>query len=193
MGNACPVCGQIDQVQKISAIRSSGISTGSFAGPSGGLTYANKQVGSYGGYTRLSGSTATQLAQELALPERPKPIAYVPQISGTAVGVLAILFTFLFLCGAVSSNNPEVNLSMAGLAFVGGLLASTVVEVTNKNKAKIFEKEYRKEIDELEAKVLRGVEIYNRAYYCFRDDQIFDPQTMRRCSPGELNDWLYNQ
>ena len=74
MALVCPQCGKDDMVQKVSSIFSSGIASSQYSGPTGGL---GVPVGSgkpfiVGGYTKLKGTSQTELSRKLAPPQRPK-------------------------------------------------------------------------------------------------------------------------
>jgi len=71
MAIICPQCNNDDSIQRVSAVVAGGTSTGSFSGPSGAITYSDGKVGSVGGYTHLSGSSTTNLANMLKLSPKP--------------------------------------------------------------------------------------------------------------------------
>ena len=73
----CPIDSKDDAIQKVSALVSAGKSTGSFSGPSGGLTRTGEGWGSTVGYTTLRGGTITDLAKMLTPPRKPKQSIYL--------------------------------------------------------------------------------------------------------------------
>lgn len=90
MSITCPVCNKDDVIQKVAAIIVSGRASGTFSGPSGGVTYSDGKWGTVGGYSVLSGQTTTELAQLLAIPKKPKEHAF----SCLATGVILYFFGF---------------------------------------------------------------------------------------------------
>jgi hypothetical protein len=165
----CPVCGQIDQLQKVSAIRNTGITTGSFSG-------------STGEYSTLRASASTQLAQLLEPPQKPSP-EFRWQVGcmvfcglGTLVGVgIAILIP----------PQEEFFPRYFVVVFYGLLflwLYSGFRKTTRRNQEKLP--------GEL-VKWTKQIQIYDRLYYCFRDDQVFDPETDKHYPPQDLTKILY--
>jgi len=65
---ACPIDNKDDSIQKVSAVVASGRSTGTFSGPTGGTVSYDGKSGSVSGYSSLSGSSTSHLAQLLAHP-----------------------------------------------------------------------------------------------------------------------------
>jgi hypothetical protein len=194
---ACPVCGQNDQIQKISAIRSSGTATGSFSGPTGGVTYSNKQRGSFGGYSYMSGSTVTALAKMLEPPRSPS--------RGEAGCIANFGISMLFvLAGAIIAESmpviavpitqsegrePEVATIGILMLAVGAFLWWLAVRTNRREKAKkqkVFDEAYTHEKIAWDKVIAK----YDRCYYCFRDDQVFDPETSDHCTPRELATFL---
>ena len=193
MSTVCPVCGKDDTIQRLSAIVSSGQASGSFSGPSASVTHVDGKWGTTGGYTTMSGSTTTVLARKLSPPPEPRKglgfhmLVYLFLAAvlaffscGVATGVSLLLFPNL-------EGDPATvvyGIVLVGL-FVGGL---TVLQRWSKTWQTNQEARYAKEKPAWD----RAMERYDRAYYCFRDDAVFDADTGQTCRPESLREFLYS-
>lgn len=213
MPNICPVCGKDDAIQRISSIVSSGEASGTFSGPSVGVTRVDGKWGTTGGYTTLSGSTRTQLASKLARPKEPeKPSGF--GCWWIAIALLAVPSFFqIFLfpgCAAVACiltdpdaplgtfNNEPLYVSpgvgvLGGFAWVGlgvaaCLLVLHFIRRAENNKKSKEARVYGEQKPRWDA----AMEKYSRSYYCHRDDVVFDPETGTACAPSRLMEYLYS-
>ena len=68
----CPQDKKDDAIQIIPALVRGGITSGSFSGPSGAVTYVNGKSAYTSGYSSLSGNLTSNIAQMLSAPPEPK-------------------------------------------------------------------------------------------------------------------------
>ena len=129
-----PICNKDDAIQKLSVIVASENSSGTFSGPSGGVTYVDGKWGSVGGYSSLSGSTMSELARRLAPPPAPQN---KDRVGCGALGAIAIADLLVFW--AVSSWQ---NLNAALVILFCSVLISFVIIIfiqrKKKKQAKLF-------------------------------------------------------
>jgi len=168
--NACPVCGQIDQAQNVPAILIQGTSSGVYAGPTSGLTMSGGKLGTSFGTAFVAGTSRTELARVLTPRAKPKEekIQSAPAILLVIVG--SILIT-VGSCSMGNSNGPGgVLLALGFILAVIGLGIGYTEQSSKKD-------EYQKRNAEALAAWEKEMEIYNRLYYCFRDNICYDPET----------------
>jgi hypothetical protein len=67
----CPQDNKDDAIQKIPALVQGGIASGTFSGPSGGVTYVDGKRAYTSGYNSLSGNLTSNIAQMLSAPPLP--------------------------------------------------------------------------------------------------------------------------
>jgi len=179
MSTLCPVCGKDDAIQKLSAIVASGQASGTFSGPSVGATRVDGKWGTTGGYTTLSGSTVTELARKLASPPQPQP-------KGGCVVALGVLLGGLFvLNGLLVSGDTSVGLGPAlALILVGVCVIALPIAYYKKEQVRVAAQE--------EPAWEESMRKWQRLYYCFRDDLVFDSQTGETCQPDSLTEFLHS-
>ena len=193
----CPIHGTGDNIQRISGVVSGGQAHGTFSGPTGSVVNVDGKWGAAGGYTTLSGSTISNLAASLTPPREPKKRAF---------GWLATIFMY-YLFGSwivmgvaiamtptwLLVSSPQGWISVLGIVGVAlcltflfiGLGALGFRWYINKNKQVQLEYPAKKRAwDQAMAR-------WNRSYYCFRDDVVFDPDNGESCRPQDLNQFLY--
>jgi hypothetical protein len=169
----CPKCGQNDKSQKVSAIVSQ-----RFAPPS------EPQI-------------------QFTLPHPPSN--KIGCSSGSFIGALA-LFGVSGLCSFVNSSSAGRNaptfiiiVSLIALMFV---VSGIFFKGEEKEKRKIVDIEYKKQITEYEQKFElqrsealrlwgRAMEKWDMLYYCERDDCVFIPQENIYVSASRMSDILY--
>lgn len=194
MDTKCPVCKELDTVQKVSSVVSSGKATANISGPFGALSY-NDGVGIIGGYTFSKGNIISQIAKELSLPEHPseerkinvmqwKTLMIIFGVPGAFVGGTLVLWSFGFL---FLEGKPLISLFF--LAF-GGILLSAFL----KGIRKLERVESGTDSDyEARKQIWKAVEkIWNQLYYCSRDDVIFDPENGQFCKPDGIEQFLHS-
>ena len=168
----CPQCEKDDSLQRVSAVVAGGISTGSFSGPSGALTYSDGKVGSAGGYTHLNGGSSTNLAKMLELPPE-------PQTKGLVFPVLILIFGIWLIIEGISENAGVCLGGPGAIALIASLiwLANSS---SNNNYVNSFGKAnwdiFKKKWEQL--------------YYCHRNGIVFDPETSKTCEPSQIKDFV---
>jgi hypothetical protein len=171
----CPKCSKDDAIEKLSSVASSG------------------EASTYG-----SSSTEAVLARKLSPPQEPKRpgescavyVFLALGLWGLAL-VLIVVGIFLFVVAAIDSS-PEFGRFVAlvalgpgsiiiGIAMIpGGILLLTRTQ--RAAKARYGEKKPAWQ---------KATVIYDRSYYCFRDDIVFDPETGRTADPSRFHSFLY--
>ncbi len=159
----CFKCNYSDQIQKVSAIYSAGISSGSYYGSSTPLGESKPS------FTTVSGSSQSLLSRRLAPPNKPSPsfmlIVLDVVLAGFAIFCIILPCLFLLVLIYVLSYKPKVDQSK------------------KEDKERLA-----KEIPLWET----AMERWNRLYYCMRDDVVFDPDTEASFRPEEMMNYLYS-
>lgn len=205
--NQCPICKKTDRAQKVTSIVSEGTSRGSYSGSSFGSTKADGEWKPTHSYTSLSGSSRTDLASKLLPPkepDNPPPFNILEKIVygwfyigsiivalGLGEGAAGLLMTW-----AVGEGWVDVELSrsiaIAILIAIGlGYFITTVLIIKN-----YYEKKKQENTDRYERlKPIwdKAMEKYNRLYYCYRDDIVFDPKEGDYNNPRAFVDYLYSR
>ena len=183
MTNICPVCQKDDAVQRVSTLVAAGQSSGTFSGPSGGVTYSNGKWGSVSGYSTLSGSTTSNLARSLASPAKPTKDSGAIQMGCGYVALFAVavlLLSPIFLDGLLPTS-----LIVAGILFYGipGLLFLR----SGARKRKLADERYPQVLAKWEEALTR----WQRLYFCHRDGIAFDPETNEPFEPTKIQEYIY--
>lgn len=160
MAVLCPECKKDDQVQKVSAILSSGTFTSTYQVP---VSVQTENGPIYGNVNRQA-ENSTTLAKKLALPEKPQ---------GMTCGMwLVIIFLLVTIpLGTAATINDWTDskyptlMIIIGLGLFGVLLYFLIKlikrgDANTKEKIKIWE---------------RQTANWNKVYYCHRDDMVFYP------------------
>lgn len=188
----CPKCGRIDQVQKVSAVVSSGATTGQYTGSGMGFGSTYGRHGSvantlmFGGAT-LTGGQETVLSQRLAPPMQPvyekarivwdtnSQLALALCIIGGVVGVPVAMIAL-----STSSLGCLIGLAIFGLSLVAIVSA-------RRAHAKDVRAFYASENPRWQA----AIDKWNDLYYCGRDDLVFIPETREMADAEEMMSFLY--
>lgn len=160
----CPVCGQGDQVQRVSVVVSAQTSTmnasGSIVG-AGISTSGSLGVGT--GRMGWSGSQRSQLAQLLGTPPRPRT-------EGGCFGPVLFLFGLFMGIGGVGMARRSVPLGLVALALgIGCVLAGIGMFVRHERAKK-----------QAEARWAAELRVWQDLYFCFRDGTVFHPPSQGR-------------
>jgi len=188
MAAHCPICGKDDQIQKVSSIVENGTSTGTYSGPAAGVVNVDGKPRLVGSYSTMSGSTTTRLAQMFAPPTKPGQKGSCWLVVGMVVIALMVLNTLGFALRALLAgiNDPTdfpVIASLALFIFAGLLIIPIWLIARQLSKVNRWnQQEHPKEISEWQRKIA----VYDRLYFCHRDDAVFDPNSGRHASPQEL-------
>ncbi|HMR98328.1 MAG TPA: hypothetical protein PKE62_03655 [Anaerolineales bacterium] len=207
----CPKCNKDDSIQKLSAILATGISTGSYSGPSGGYVTVDGKSGNVSGYSHLSGSSITELAKLVSAPNSPnKP---VKSMWGRVIAAIIVLVTYLCVIqtflGIVFGitayflgddflekygNNPILLLGIFVLFGISIAILVMVGKFSTKKLDKSAEGNYIKALEEYsiaKPKWDSAIEKWKRSYYCHRDSLVFDSEGQDSCEPTNLKEYLY--
>jgi hypothetical protein len=203
MPTICPECKKDDAIQRLSSVVSSGEASGSFSGPSVGITRVDGKWGTTGGYTTLSGTTMTELARKLTPPSEPRKsklagaaypllgiglwgLSLIAVLGGASLPVIALLGSSVPPIGRPLLCVAGVINVLIGIAMIiGGFLL-----IRQQGKAaEAARARYEAERQAWEEAMTK----YDRSYYCFRDDVVFDAQTGESCDPDSLRSFLYSK
>ena len=164
-GIRCPICGQIDSVQKVSSIVHGGTSYGEASG-GGGRTYVT-----------MYSKSQTVLSSQLAIPELNLDLLDQLRMVGIVILCFAIpwaLFGSWVVLNAVWAG--YINLQSATILYsptVFGLLFLLPALILKGNK-----------IARDRPKRERAHTIWVRLYYCYRDDVVFVPGSPSQYFPA---------
>jgi hypothetical protein len=195
----CPVDGKDDSVQSVPALVLGGRSSGSFSGPSGGVTSIDGKYGYTSGSTHLYGTMTSDLAQKLAPPLPPKEISFWSLIGWSWVFLFSICIIIgPFLVWPAFKNSiaknaddqekvftPDVSFYCILFLILGWhpitwLFYSPVKNMLIKRldyprRQKLWQAAYAK---------------WEKLYYCHRCGILFSPDTTDHYPPNQLHDYL---
>ena len=137
------------------------------------------------GYTSLYGSTSTQLAELLKPPIKPS-IKTFGGYGLTCLGFL-VLVVIWWIALTIFRAIPEAAWVGTAIWF---LLIFLFFRPAIKKENEKFDAKNAQENTELITRREAAIKIYERSYYCFRDDQVFDPETGNHCVPQDLTTLL---
>lgn len=199
----CPLDGKDDAIQKVSGITKAGTQRGSYSGPTGGVVYGEGKSRSYSGYSTLSGITQTDLASLLSPPFEPGKSEYYGRLALVVIlgflgfgmfcpslliylGLGLTLVTFR-LAEFLSSPYPDIE--NICVAFLMPIFIIYFIKVRRKRNQLLKESEasYRIDLPAWETAMSK----WQRSYYCYRHDIVFDPETAETSSPQEFEEFLY--
>lgn len=205
MANVCPQCGKDDRIQKVSAIYSAGLTHISLSGPSGAVAMSagSEELTVVGSYTTLHGTAQSALISKLSPPERPsKPLSLA--WLWVVGGILGYLFwclvpgpccagtpLLLGLLGhegiASSPMSSGLIILLAAILMIIGIGITSALVVKGIRRDRLSQQNYQKAIEEW----INAVNVWNRLYYCARDDCVFDPITGISVSVDRMEELLY--
>ena len=168
--SACPRCGQIDMVQRVSSIVASQSQTGS--------SFGFGSVGQQQMQFRSTSQRQTVLSQRLSPPKEP---------SHWQLGVwgwVLLLVAFLLFCSVFSANSGGIIIGVyIGLCI--GLIV--LVAFWYKKEAPKRQAQYQADLFSYR----RAMEKWNNLYYCARDDGVFIPGPGAQFIPiGSMRNYL---
>ncbi len=166
----CPRCEKDDQVQKVTAIVTSGTS----------VTDYTTDSYTIGGGVAVS---TTQLADRLRPPEQPK---------SKTLKQWGCLGTFLVLaCGAISGFTTLVVIPPVTSTFLNFWMKpeiSCIIGVIPPLLIPFFIAFYEAQKTKKNTPIWkRKIHNWNQLYYCYRDDCVFDPRTNKHTSPENMS------
>lgn len=177
----CPRCGKDDQIFKVKGLYERGLSIGSYSGMTAGVNLPTREINNpsvFVGRTTLHGSSQTLLSQKLSPPTKPeKPGGPISMgCCGFFFGsLLGGMVAFLF-----SSNTQEPSNIIAALLLYGPIILFTFIGVRLGKKSRI---KYSQQVEIWN----KQMEIWERLYYCARDNCIFDPINKISDVPENIN------
>lgn len=186
MNITCPICQDSHTVSKVSGIADAGTVRGTLSGPTAAMSYTpDGKLVPTGGYTTLNNNSSTILAQKVKLKQPPE----LPDKKGCFwwvfwVGIVGmVLFGLMNLCVATSADISGGHQFIMIVILIG----YWYFIISNKNK------KIKKQAEEYEALLPIYNEynsIWNRCYYCQKDDIVFDPETGKYGAPGTFPKYL---
>jgi hypothetical protein len=151
----CPLCCDGSAVQRVSAVVAAG--SGTFAGTGYGAGIGARDARFVSGFA--TGTTRTHLAAMLARP--------TPRSSGGCALLLGILFLGIStaaVMGVVEGGDPDAIPAAAIPAVCTILFLAAGIRSARR---------YNRDLPQLQEAQRR----WERLYYCYRDDLVFDPVT----------------
>ena len=185
--NVCSRCAKDDKFEKISAIVKYGRTSGKYSGPSGGVVYAEGEWGIVGGRPNLDGHSSSDLARLLSPP--PKPRMPGNWLLALTSGFLVFAVAGAMMTGLLAYEADQNLASLSRSLLVWGVfivfLSVTVVAVWTDKRTKNLKS--RSALSSWK----KALNVWDRLYYCFRDDLVVDPQTGTTYRPNELGQVLF--
>jgi hypothetical protein len=196
----CPQCQQIDMVQKVSSIYTSGTSSTKTTGSSVGVGVPLGKGSSatvMPMFHSMQGTNQSYLSARLSPPPQPaRPPLWLQVLlilgslllgapcvcCGTGVGGAEL--SNLALSGNFSQSSGQMALGsfvVAGLLLVGAIVVSVAMYRPKK-------KQYDANMADRQIAVAK----WNQLYYCARDDLVFDPGASLSFAPEAMNSYLVN-
>jgi hypothetical protein len=186
---SCPICNEIDRVAKVSSIYSSGTSTTSYSGSaiSFSIPFSSKESSSLS-YTPFSvdSNTVSDLSKKLAPPPEPRK-----KSSGCLFAFLIYLLIGLIPWGIVM---PCIFLSekdkIISLIIIPPIVSFTISFLIIRfiiKRRRYLNLSYETEIENYEKLIPR----WQKLYYCFRDDVVFNPENKKLTSADQINKMIY--
>lgn len=169
MSTQCPICNKDDAVRKVSSVVALGHASGTFGGPSIGLSTSGDEWGIVGGFYRHAGELTTELAQRLSPPERASGLSCF--VWGLAINPGWIIVSIpIALFHRILIDFLFIDQTVSAIITTPFIIVWSVIYfryIKNLHETKLSQEKLRYEIQD---------QFYNRQYYCFRDDIVFDPK-----------------
>jgi hypothetical protein len=195
----CPIDNRCDAIQSVPALVAAGRSSGSFSGPSGGVTYVDGKYGYTTGSTNLYGTLTSDLAQALAAPLPLKEIGFWSLVGWSWLALLSICIVIgPFLVWPSFKNyiaknpedqkkifTPDVSLICIlflcfgwhplAWPFVPPIKRMLVNRLDYPRRNFQWQEAYKK---------------WGKLFYCHRCGIVFFPETKEHFSPNQLRNHL---
>lgn len=181
MSICCPKCQKDDKILKVTSIVKNGISHYDFSGPTTGVAFVGGKFGTAVGYQNLKGSIGTDLALILRPPSRPKKKG-IHLVS--LLFIISTLAAFYFLSIVINYifQNPDFELDVFLPGFLVTIFSSFCAFALYRWGLLTVSK-FNKEQHPTDLRKWHSqMEIYDRLYYCYQDDVVFDPDNNRYVS-----------
>lgn len=202
MSISCPVDGKDDQIQSVPALVTGGRSSGSFSGPSGGVTYIDGKYGYTSGSTHLYGSLTSDIARALAAPLPPNKMRFWSFVGWSWL----FLFSICILIGpflvwphfkesVIKKHEDQVKVFTSDITIICVLLLC----IGWHPFAWLFIPSLIKKLDE-KSEYARRYRLWQEKYtkweklfYCHRCGIFFNPETNEYYQPSQLYEYLRTQ
>lgn len=179
----CPIDGNDDAMQKVSAVVAAGHAKGTFTGPMTGVTRSEGKWGLAGGIATLSGSTTTDLARSLAPPPEPRKRAFGP-LNWLGLSIALILFGvipgLLGLASIGSKDSSGFGMFLFGTAMVGIFIWRMKDNPSRKSADEVARRNWK-----------TARERWAQLYYCHKHDLVFDPSSGETANTQDLSSLIY--
>ena len=190
MSIACPIDSKDDTIQKVSAVVSGGQAKGTFSGPTGGVTYSDGKWGSVGGFSVLSGSSSTELAELLSPPPQPyqDKAWWVQHGCGTFLIVMGVLAAIVIPASGAGDPTTSIFERFLIASVMGGLWVGLglLFRAWGGRQKKVSDEKYSKEMNAWSTAMNR----WSHLYYCYKHDIVFDPENGEQCEPAKLKEFI---
>lgn len=202
----CPECAKDDQIRKVSSIYSEGRTDTVVTGRSTNVNVAaplksgnSSYVGVGQSNTTLSGTSQTGLSARLAPPPAPEKqglgcwwafiivgaLGFFAPIDSKRKIPMAIsfaIFAVFFLLREDRTSSPVL-----GLIAIGGAISFYIFYILGLIEAgPKIEREHLANMQVWRSKMSR----WEKLYYCYRNDVVFDPDSGKSASAGQLGNLL---
>jgi len=191
--NVCPKCGQVDQIQKLTAIVSAGThrTVGTIA--TYGRTNVYNRDFEYTGNAYSSSSTQvntvarTELTQKLSPPQRPNQPIKPSDDVGTIEIVIGLIISTLILCVIAFSIDSWLWMGVSCIAVpavIGVLIGWLTLPKSQEREERyqLMMKEYLEILPQWE----KMHKQWEQMYYCYRDDVVFIPGRETYAKPDDI-------
>jgi len=201
---SCPICEKDDMVQKVTAIvQGETNSTSGYSSSSGYSSISGDHISASGyssGYTRMSATQSSRLAQQLHAPMRPsapeKPDVQRSIFDLTGIFVLAVVITVVLVYMFMRDMyNYFLFWGRCCVTFLLSGIGLMIVTTPSLNRKRAeAEKRYEDDIDLYNrlTDIWRQEMInWNKLYYCRRDDVVYNPSdSAQPVEPARMRDIL---
>lgn len=200
MSVTCPIDHKDDMIQSVPALVLRDRASGTFSGPSGGITYIDGKYGYTSGYTNLYGSFTTDTARALAAPFPPKEVRFWSLVGWSFLyylGICAIFIGAVFVWRSFKNSlvkNPDVQKKVftPGLSFACIALGWIGWHPMMWPLVAVLKKKLNERLN-YPLRYQRWREAYakwNDLYYCHRCGIFFNPVTNEHYPPNQLYNYL---
>lgn len=189
----CPFCERNDQLMKVSSIVDYGthkISGQTETWKSGDYSILSGEYdGGHWESVPISGIQRSELARKLALPEHPTK----PSITFGTCFNFVLLFTIfptvvslfgLFVSWGTGKYQQTVS-SIALRVAIGIPVVCLIIYIVWFIVGRLKYSEEKPIWD-------RAWHVWNRLYFCFRDNKVYDPETGATLDPHNINKFIFN-
>jgi len=183
----CPICEKNDQLRKISTIV--GIDT--HKNSSNSQAWVSSENGGLFVDIPLTGAQQSELARKLALPPVPvKPAGFTiaQYISQAALGIIFwVVIFFIVVCISLFIKRIPENIVIL-ITILGFIVpALFIVASTLRYRSRKESYSVNKPIWD------KAWFVWNRLYYCFRDNKIYDPETNKTLDVQYLHEYIFTK